>query len=78
MDTLFLVFLSLLAQVVEALSTPAVADVESERRDSRLIGCFRFFPSYHLRAPSLQSLVKECQLTQLANLFTTIQYFAFP
>ncbi|KAM7249956.1 hypothetical protein ACFE04_019735 [Oxalis oulophora] len=26
---------------VEALSTPAVADVECERWDSRLIGCFR-------------------------------------
>jgi hypothetical protein len=38
---LFIVFVCLLAQVVEALSTPAVADVESERRDSRLIGCFR-------------------------------------
>lgn len=38
-------FFCLLAQVVESLSTPAVADVESERRDSR--GCFRqsFFPS---------------------------------
>lgn len=31
--------------------------------------------SCHLRAPSLQSLVKECQL---ANLFITIQNFVFP
>lgn len=38
---LFIVFVCLLIQVVEALSTPAVADVESERWDSRLIGCFR-------------------------------------
>ncbi|KAK7325682.1 hypothetical protein VNO80_33834 [Phaseolus coccineus] len=27
--------------VVDSFSTPAVADVESERWDSRLIGCFR-------------------------------------
>ncbi|CAL0302694.1 unnamed protein product [Lupinus luteus] len=27
--------------VVEVFSTPAIADVESERWDSRLIGCFR-------------------------------------